>query len=162
MSYFANFPKILWNDYLINDITFRVSIIESAKVDIGAWEPYRVKENQHIEELAHKLYGSPNFDWVIMLMNNIIDPIYDWPLNQEELDKYTTAKYGSGNESNIHHWEEKGRIFTSDQGFSVAISNAEFEDKENENNREIILLKPEYLSNVISEFNSLIASYKYD
>lgn len=60
------FRNVLLNDYLI-------------------FYTYVVKDGETPEIIAEKLYGNAQYHWIVLLANNIIDPIYDWPMSQENL-----------------------------------------------------------------------------
>ena len=44
---------------------------------------------------ASKYYDDPTLDWIIFLVNDIVDPYYDWPLSDESFDSYMRTLYGS-------------------------------------------------------------------
>lgn len=44
--------------------------------------------------LADAYYQDAELDWMIYLSNQIIDPYYNWYLNEEELQSYILDKYG--------------------------------------------------------------------
>ncbi|MCK5020960.1 MAG: baseplate wedge protein 53, partial [Candidatus Peribacteraceae bacterium] len=97
MPYFQRFPEITYMGLKITDISFRVALYEKLNSNVSSFEPYRIKNGDKIEDLAHKLYGNSNLFWIIMITNNLTDPFYDWPLNDLELDEYIVGKYGIGN-----------------------------------------------------------------
>ena len=56
---------------------------------------YQVAEGDTPELIADKYYGSVKYHWVISLLNNITDPLLDWPKNYANLVAYIVEKYGS-------------------------------------------------------------------
>ena len=60
---------------------------------------------------AFKIYGDIKYTWLIFLINDIQDPIFDWPLNSREFGKYIKNKYGSlaTAKSTVHHYEQTVR-----------------------------------------------------
>lgn len=43
--------------------------------------------------IANKYYGSSEKHWIVLLFNDIIDPQYDWPLDERTLIRYINDKY---------------------------------------------------------------------
>lgn len=98
--YFSNFPKDFYtfNDYYQNYVTniaARVSFEQKFINNIAAYYVHRVKDEETPEILAYKMYGNSERHWIILLMNNIVDPFYDWPLNYSSFNKYIISKYNS-------------------------------------------------------------------
>ena len=54
---------------------------------------YKIKDGDTPEILASKIYGSPEKHWVILSLNNIVDPLYEWPLTNRILGKFIESKY---------------------------------------------------------------------
>lgn len=97
-KYFKKFPKISYNlneyntDYITN-LTTRFSIEQSLKNNVIAYYPYIVKDGDTPEIIASKLYGSVERHWVILLLNDIVDPQFDWPLPYKAFYDYVEGKY---------------------------------------------------------------------
>lgn len=45
--------------------------------------------------VAYEEYGSPEYDWVVYLSNNITDPYYEWPIDGRNFRGYLEAKYNT-------------------------------------------------------------------
>ena len=70
------------------------------------YDKYTIQESISIEEIARRYYGSPFYDWVIILTNNLINPKFDVPQNEWTLRKMIEHKYGEVDaHSGIHHYE---------------------------------------------------------
>ena len=69
------------------------------------YKKYSIKEGIKIETIAHKYYGKPEYDWVIILTNNFINPQFAFPLDNWTLRKVAEDKYGDDAYSEIHHYE---------------------------------------------------------
>lgn len=54
---------------------------------------YTVLEGENPEAVSYKLYGTVRFHWVILFLNNIVDPMTDWFMNSDLLLDFTEAKY---------------------------------------------------------------------
>jgi hypothetical protein len=60
-----------------------------------AFYPYTIKEGDRIDTIAYHYYDDDKYAWIVMLSNNIVDPYYDWPLDNENFLAAVTKKYGS-------------------------------------------------------------------
>ena len=85
MAFFQNFPTFPYdiegtrpNKYrLATDIFCRVKMLDSIKDQTLVYYYYDIQEGETPEMIAHKLYVSPEQHWIILMMNDIIDPYYD-------------------------------------------------------------------------------------
>ena len=93
--YFSSFPRINYNNTAAVNITLRSKIIDNFKVTATNFYSYTIKDGESADSLAYDYYGDPNYTWIIFLCNDIIDPYYDWPLSNTNLDRYIQNKYGS-------------------------------------------------------------------
>lgn len=73
---------------------------------------YTIQEGESPEIIANTQYGSSDWYWAILLLNNIIDVQNDWPVTSVDLDTSIEKKYGS-TADNPRHWETR-QIKTSD------------------------------------------------
>ena len=102
-NYFRNIPKVKYdingaepNKYLnVTNIMKRISFKPSVIEDITDYYPYRVKDGERPDIISHQKYGSVAYAYLIMLINDIYDPIFDWPLSAQQFEKYLINKYGS-------------------------------------------------------------------
>ena len=60
-----------------------------------------------VEFIANRYYGDSTLDWVIYIVNDIIDPQYDLPLDYQQFVAFVRSKYNSVESSlnTIHHYE---------------------------------------------------------
>ena len=64
--------------------------------------------------VADRFYGDPHLFWIILHMNDIIDPRFEWPLSNEDLMEYTIGKYGLPYIYHTHHYvTPQGKIVNS-------------------------------------------------
>ena len=73
--------------------------------------------------LAYKYYGDTIYTWTIFLVNNIVDPYWEWPLSYKDFREYMTDKYGSIEkaQSQIHHYEKIARARVEQTKLSDAV-----------------------------------------
>ena len=168
MSYFEKFPLYQYDisntqeRTLITDILRRVNLKGNARVNTLVFDTYTVQDGDQPDMVAHKYYGDSNLHWLIVTINNITSR-YDWPLDQVALSQYVNDKYS--NPDGIHHYEinaTSGDTTTklevsSDTDGATSITNYEYEERENDNKRQIRLLDRLYVQQFKKDFERLIA-----
>ena len=98
---FRSFPKVNYslkknkNFELLTNITLRFKVRDIIKNRTAIYFDYVVKDSDRPDIIASKYYDDPSLDWIIFLVNDIVDPYYDWPLNDESFDSYMRTLYGS-------------------------------------------------------------------
>ena len=110
MSYFKNFPRIPYEfningePVLINmmDIALNVRARKKLLNDVLVYDEYDIEDGETPESISERLYGTPFYHWLIMLVNNKFDYIEDFPRRMVDLEQYVTEKYGAGNEYAQH------------------------------------------------------------
>jgi hypothetical protein len=159
---------------------------------------YTVQQGETPEQISTKQYGSPEWYWTILILNNIIDVHNDWPVSDYELDLAIEKQYGD-TQDDTKFWETKevyegnnlvlegGVIIEYNEGrteqqsvnyypsftfknFTATqlmnkVTNREFEYRKNEEKKEIFLIKPEFLTTMQEEIQTLFAydtEYKID
>jgi len=100
--YFKQFPRIAYGDAgglddqtrkFAVDILRRVAFNDRTKEELAVYESYYIEDDDTPDIVAAKLYGNPEYHWIVLLFNNIVNPFYEWPLRDEALEKYIDYKY---------------------------------------------------------------------
>ena len=175
MSYFSKFPLMAYdmkgdqNYKLLPDILRRVKLRTGIRTGSFLFDNYDVKDGERPEDIAFKLYGDAEYHWVVLMSNNITDRYYQWPLSQPQFQEHLADKYGAGNEDDVHHYEktqDSGPTSSrdsshlvecnSDDGDPAIISNRQYEQRKQDEYRQIRLLDPRYIGAFVEEFESLI------
>jgi hypothetical protein len=94
-NYFQKFPLINYTNVASRNIFARVKILEAIKQSEVALLPYSVQDGDRADTIANAYYGSPNYAWAIYLVNEIIDPLHEWPKSEYDLNNFIQKKYGS-------------------------------------------------------------------
>ena len=100
-NFFASFPKISYtlDDYdseqVVVDIFKRVIISKEYQENSSYYETYEVLHGETPEDISYRFYGTQNLHWLVLMVNNVIDPRFEWPLSEENLFKIVSSKYGS-------------------------------------------------------------------
>jgi len=111
--YFGEFDKITYGGLEVTNITNRVAFLQSIKDNNFLTFEYQVDDGESPEAIAYNFYGDASLHWVILLLNDIYDPIYGWHLDIKEMVRYLIDKYGDlesagGGYGGIHHWYYDG------------------------------------------------------
>ena len=154
---------------MLPDILRRVKLRANIKNGLFEFDNYDVQEGETPETIAYKWFGDTEFHWVILMTNNITDRYYQWPLSQPQFQTHLEDKYGVGNIDATHHYEisqSSGKTSSrdnshlvevnSDASGATAITNREYEQREQDEIRQIRLLQPKYLGQFVEEFERLI------
>ena len=91
--YFSYFPKGVHTEQRVTDITRRVDFRKTAFADPYAFQPYQIKGDDRAEDIALYYYGDVAFTWLVWMSNRVIDPYYEWPMSNENFDRYFIKKY---------------------------------------------------------------------
>lgn len=84
----------------VTNIIARFSFENEIKNNSNLFYPYDIQDGDTPEIIASKYYGSPERHWVVLMFNDIIDPQYDWPLDQRTLITYINDKYSANGAAN--------------------------------------------------------------
>jgi hypothetical protein len=95
IRYFENFPRINYFNVVAPNITLRAAFLERLKLDSLVYFPYTVEDGETADGIASWYYDKPEYDWLIYLANNIIDPHTQWPKSSQQFEAYIAKKYGS-------------------------------------------------------------------
>ncbi|SVC71702.1 uncharacterized protein METZ01_LOCUS324556 [marine metagenome] len=111
------------------NIMVKAKIKSILKNDIVNYFPYSIPESERPDITSFKIYGDVKFTWLIFLINEIHDPLFDWPLNSREFGNYVKNKYGtlSAAKNTVHHYEEIVRTRIEATGTSDPIPEATIE-----------------------------------
>ena len=83
----------------------RVKVREDLLSDFMQFDKYKIIGDERPDNVAEKVYGNNNLDWVVLLSNNITDINNEWPLDQFQFNEYLNDKYTQNELASIHHYE---------------------------------------------------------
>jgi hypothetical protein len=186
MSYFRELPNLEYQSFLSNskgsdeyllvkNIFRRVKLRDDLQNVFTIFNKYEIQEGARPDTVAEELYGSSQYDWVVLIGANIINVRNEWPLSNGDIYRYSEQLYGNDINA-VHHYEtievkdSRGRLILPagkivDSFFTipnpnipvqtlnpvVGISNYEYEVRKNNKKRDIYVLKPSYLQQVIND-----------
>jgi hypothetical protein len=101
-NYFYNFPTTYYINTddntdldVVTDITKRIGFEQEFKKNSAAYFKIVVTDDDTPEILAHKFYDDVEKHWIILMMNDIVDPQFDWPMKEPDLYKFIESKYAN-------------------------------------------------------------------
>ena len=183
-EFFQHYPQIRYDISGLKPPKYKtvINIMTKAKIktiltrDIVNYFPYSIPESERPDITAYKAYGNVKYTWLIFLINDMTDPIFDWPLNSREFGAYIKNKYGTQAtaKGGVYHYEKIVRTRTEATGVSEAIPEATIEVDEttydaldvndrkivycydwevdrNEAKRDIKLIVRKYVQDILSE-----------
>jgi hypothetical protein len=110
MQYFETLPKVIYNDpvlgqKLLTNLMARVSMMPQTLQNPLVFYPYDIQEGDTPEIIAYKYYGDSYKYWMVLFANQIMDPQWQWPIDNLTLDNYLSDKYPNTNvDTTIHHY----------------------------------------------------------
>ncbi len=191
MSYFRQLPNIQYQNFLINstgsqdyllmkNIFLRGKMRDDLKDNFTLFQQYSIKGDERPDEIAYDVYGSSEYDWVVLITAGIITYQNDYPLTNQELYDYTLNKYGVEGMNSINHYESvevkdnEGRLIypagiivaqdftipnpdipTSFISPVVGVTNFEYETNKNDEKRNIFMLRPSYLNQFLNDMREI-------
>ncbi len=191
MGYFRELPNILYPSFLpekissldfieIKNVFRRVKLRDDLNNNFTLFNKYEIPMNARPDTVAESLYGSANFDWVVLTVAGILNVRNEWPLSNRDLYVYANNKYGESlNSVRFYETKEvkdssdrlilpKGKVV--DNNFTipkpdeptatlnpvVGISNYEYETRLNEEKRNIFILREEYLQEFLNDIREIM------
>ena len=64
---------------------------------------YTITDDDRLDLLAKKFFGNVQYDWIIVVTNSIVNPLFDLPVKEIDLYALVDSKYDSPDA--IHHYE---------------------------------------------------------
>lgn len=186
MSYFREIPNLEYQSFLstrkssdeyllVKNIFRRVKLRDDLQNVFTIFNKYQIKDGARPDTVAQEIYGSSQYDWVVLVGANIINVRNEWPLSDRDIYRYSEQLYGNDLNA-IHHYEttevkdSNGRLILPkgkvvDSNFTIpkpdlptqtinpvtGISNYEYEVIKNNQKRSIYILKPSYLQQAIND-----------
>ena len=168
--YFQYLPKMTYdpvgdgNGKFVTNILKRARLRTNVKKELVMLDKYKVQELETPEIVADKHHGSPTYHWVVMLINNISDVNHDWIKSTRQLQRYLQDKYTEAQLDEVHHYEipqssgDTSITIQVPQGTDGAtpVTNLTYEMELNESKRSIDLLRNDYLSFFVGEFEEMM------
>ena len=172
MFYF--FPKIYYKinsyDYLrVTDISITTKLRSFLNLYRQTnLRPYVVRDGETPDLVSYRVYGSPKYDYIVLMSNDIRNYYDEWPMSYTVLNEYIEQKYGSIEYARTNY----AKYYTSDneeisadawQEQSIAdptyyrVSYYDYEMTLNDNKSKIKLLNPSLVVQFEVELQQLLS-----
>ena len=173
----------------VKNLFMRGKLREDIFQDASVFTKYKIKGDDRPDNVAYEVFGDANLDWLVLTCNNIINVYEEWPMTQFNFENYLLEKYGTYENINAtHHFETTEVKNTSgvvilpaglevDSNYSITffdektegmttvnspvteVTNYMYEDRLQEDRRNIFLLKRRFL-NVVKDDLEEMMQYK--
>jgi len=186
MSYFRELPNLEYQSFLsdrkasdqyltVKNLFRRVKLRDDLQNIFTIFDKYQIVDGARPETVAEELYGSTQYDWVVLVSSGITRVRDQWPLSDKDVYDYAESLYGTDLNA-VHHYEttevkdSRGRLILPagkvvDSTFTIpnpsnplatlnpvtGVSNYEYEVAKNNEKRGIYVLKPRYLQQVVTD-----------
>jgi len=154
--------------------------------NLAFFTKYSITGNDRPDNVAFEIYQDSTLDWLVLMANNIVNIQNEWPLSNRDFDEILLDRYGSYDTlfNGIHHYEtlevtdargvkivNAGLKVESDYSITffderadqmktvtptIPVTNYQYEQKVNEDKRNIYLLQPRYLQIVRDDLEDLM------
>ena len=100
--YFKKFPSFLYDfkyedgsvkTQAVTDVTKNIRFKKEVLANVTLYDEYYMSDGETAEIIAEKFYGNPEYHWVVMLTNDKIDWLADFPLTETEITKHVATTY---------------------------------------------------------------------
>ena len=170
-------------DYQVVKNIFKRAVLRNDVFDeVTAFTKYSVVGDERPDQVAFDFYGDSGLDWVVLTTNNIVHVRDEWPMGNQDFLTYLNGKYTAEELANIHHYEtdvlrdSRGRLIhpkglTVPSNYSISFLDngvlrteskitsftfLEHETNLNDEKRNINILKPEYLTVFLEDFENIM------
>ena len=187
-DYVSRLPDAKISDYIqVKNLFKRVLLREDIYSNLMYFTKYDIQGDDRPDNVAYRIYSDSTLDWLILLSNNITHIPTEWPLAQNDFDRFLLDKYGSYDNlyNGVHHHEtvevkDSNEVIIVPAGLEVSadftttyydyymsdmvtklditrpVTNYQYEEKIQNNKREIFILKQEYVSVVMDDIADLM------
>ena len=107
-DYVSRLPDAKISDYIrVKNFFRRATLREDIFQNLTFFTKYSVEGNDRPDNVAHKVYENSDLDWVILLANNITHIPTEWPMPQNDFDRFLLDKYDNYDTiyNGVHHHE---------------------------------------------------------
>ena len=191
MGYFRELPNLRYPSFLkektssldyveAKNLFRRTKLRDDLQNNFTIFNKYEIEGDMRPDNVALELYGSDQFDWVVLIVAGITNVRNEWPLNNSDLYNYCLDKYGESlnsnrffettevKDSNDRLILPKGKVVDSNFTIPkpgeptatinpvVGITNYEYETRLNDEKRNIFILREGYLQQFLSDIREIM------
>jgi hypothetical protein len=183
--YFNNFPKVSYDikknnhNQIVTNLMVRYKLTAALKAQPLNYYTYTIEDGQRPDNVAFELYSISSYSWILLLVNSIHDPNYEWPLTQRSFEAFLKAKYGSipVAQSTVHEYRKvineqsvlfdntiipKRTLVVDETTYNTLSTDAreiiykyDYEEELNNERRNILYIPSAILSDVLAEISDV-------
>ena len=157
--------------------------------DLTKFTKYKIVGDDRPDNVAFDMYGDETLDWIVLLSNNVTNIQTEWPLNHQSFYNFLMDKYGSEEQIHaVHHYEttevrntdntiivpeglevpknysiefydSRLETTTTVSNITTEITNYTYENKIEDEKRNIFVLKPNYINLILNDMEDAM-TYK--
>ena len=187
-DYVSRLPDAKISDYIrVKNFFRRVTLREDIFQGLTFFTKYSIEGDDRPDNVANKVYEDSSLDWLILLANNITHIPTEWPMAQNDFDRFLLDKYDNYDTlyNGVHHHEtievknsngviivraglEVNSDFTqtyydyydkemkTESDITRPVTNYEYEEKLENDKRQIFILQQEYLTVVLDDIEDIM------
>ena len=103
-GFFSYLPKIEYTptrtqfqftnqDFVVAANIFKGLSIDNSVYATDLFTELQLQDGLRPDQVSEAVYGTPEYDWVVLLTNKIVDVKNDWPLSSAEFEKFIYKEY---------------------------------------------------------------------
>ena len=103
-GFFSYLPKIEYTptrtqfqftnqDFVVAANIFKGLSIDNSVYATDLFTELQLQDGVRPDQVSEAVYGTPEYDWVVLLTNKIVDVKNDWPLSSAEFEKFIYKEY---------------------------------------------------------------------
>jgi hypothetical protein len=153
----------------MTNLLVRAKIRDAVKNNSYTYYTYRISDADRPDILAAKYYGNGSYTWAIFYANDIMDPLTDWPLTQNNFNSFIIKKYGSIQISQLtpHHYLLDNQYIIDKSTYEdvnlaanrkSVVSNYVYENDLNDAKRDIKVVDSFYIQQLTNELKNIFKS----
>ncbi len=107
-DYVSRLPDAKISDYArVKNLFKRVNLREDIYSNLMYFTKYSIEGDDRPDNVAHRIYSDSTLDWLILISNNITHIPTEWPMAQNDFDRFLLDKYGTYEDlyNGVHHHE---------------------------------------------------------
>ncbi|MEK9699123.1 MAG: baseplate wedge protein 53 [Candidatus Poseidoniales archaeon] len=113
-EYFSYFPTTehdltnIGQTVTLTNVMRRFIVRNNLQERSDVFYKYDVQMGDRPDTIAEKYYGDADLAWLVLHFNDMVDPIFDFPLFGRDFDNYIRGKYGSvpAAKSEVHEYRQ--------------------------------------------------------
>ena len=108
-EYVSRMPDAHISDYItVKNLFKRGALEQDILQDLALHTKYKIQGDDRPDNVAFDYYESSELDWLVLTCNNIVNIQTEWPMLQNDFDRFLLDKYETyENLNSTHHYETK-------------------------------------------------------